>query len=128
MLWWLDVLLYIVPTLRYFGQFRSGMGARLETIYGRPRSQLDGPQLLKIHEDYVRASVPAERLFFFNVADGWEPLCRILDVPIPDEPFPRANDSAAMQDFFNGIVKDALMRWTILLGALVLFALVYMFA
>lgn len=120
-------MLYIVPTLRYFGQFREGMGARLEKIYGRQRSELDGPQLLRIHEDYVRASVPEERLFFYNVVDGWEPLCRILDVPVPDEPFPHANDSAAMQDFFEGIVKDALLRWMILLGALVLMGLIYSF-
>ncbi len=26
--------------------------------------------------------------------DGWEPLCRFLDVPVPDEPFPHRNDTA----------------------------------
>lgn len=28
----------------------------------------------------------------FSVKDGWEPLCRFLDVPIPDEPFPHVNE------------------------------------
>ncbi len=29
--------------------------------------------------------------------EGWEPLCKFLGVPVPDEPFPRANDTAEMQ-------------------------------
>jgi hypothetical protein len=28
----------------------------------------------------------------FEVKEGWEPLCRFLDAPIPDEPFPHIND------------------------------------
>lgn len=118
--------MYIVPTLRYFGQFRRGMGSRLEHIYGRPRSELGGPELLQIHEDYVRTSVAKDRLFFYDVSDGWEPLCKILNVPVPDEPFPRANDSGAMQEFFEGIVKDAAMRWVALLGALALLLAFYL--
>jgi hypothetical protein len=26
-----------------------------------------------------------------DVAEGWEPLCRFLGVPVPEEPFPRIN-------------------------------------
>ena len=29
-----------------------------------------------------------EKLLFFNVKDGWEPLCKFLDLPTPKEPFP----------------------------------------
>lgn len=39
----------------------------------------------------VRAAIPAERLLVFDVAQGWEPLCSFLDVPVPDIPFPRTN-------------------------------------
>lgn len=39
----------------------------------------------------VRSTIPAERLLVFHVADGWEPLCRFLDVPVPDQPFPHQN-------------------------------------
>ena len=28
----------------------------------------------------------------FSVKDGWEPLCRFLDVPVPNEPFPHVNE------------------------------------
>lgn len=39
----------------------------------------------------VRAAIPAERLLVFDVAQGWEPLCAFLGVPVPDQPFPRSN-------------------------------------
>lgn len=39
----------------------------------------------------VREIIPAERLLVFHVADGWEPLCRFLDVPVPSRPFPHHN-------------------------------------
>ena len=44
----------------------------------------------------VKKTVPKERLLIFNVKEGWEPLCTFLDVPIPDQPFPRTNDTAQM--------------------------------
>ena len=43
------------------------------------------------HEEYVKKTVPADRLLVFEAAQGWEPLCRFLDRPVPDEPFPRVN-------------------------------------
>jgi hypothetical protein len=44
------------------------------------------------HNETVRREVPADRLLVFEVAQGWQPLCEFLDVPVPDEPFPRSND------------------------------------
>ena len=41
------------------------------------------------HYDAVRAAVPADRLVEWSVNDGWTPICKLLDVPVPDEPFPR---------------------------------------
>lgn len=43
------------------------------------------------HNDAVRASVPADRLLEWRPADGWEPICRALQLPVPDEPFPHVN-------------------------------------
>ncbi|PBP15841.1 hypothetical protein BUE80_DR013433 [Diplocarpon rosae] len=110
-LWWLDLVFWPMPTLRLFGRWRDTIGERLETVYRTSKRNLDGPQLLEYHESYIRRVVPPARLFFFNVQDGWEPLCKILNCPVPNEPFPRANDGQAMQDFFEGLVKAAAVRW-----------------
>jgi Sulfotransferase domain len=41
--------------------------------------------------------VPPERLLVYEVGDGWEPLCRFLGVPVPDEPFPHVNATEAFR-------------------------------
>jgi hypothetical protein len=43
------------------------------------------------HNERVRREAPADRLLDWRAADGWEPLCRALDLPVPDEPFPHVN-------------------------------------
>ncbi len=43
------------------------------------------------HNERVAKVVPADRLLVFSATQGWEPLCKALDLPIPDEPFPKAN-------------------------------------
>jgi len=43
------------------------------------------------HTAEVQESIPAHRLLTYDVLEGWEPLCRFLDVPVPDTPFPRLN-------------------------------------
>ena len=43
------------------------------------------------HNAEVRAGVAPERLLTWNAKEGWEPLCRALGKPIPDQPFPWVN-------------------------------------
>jgi hypothetical protein len=43
------------------------------------------------HNADVRATIPPERLLDWRVQDGWEPLCRALNLPVPDMPFPWTN-------------------------------------
>jgi Sulfotransferase domain len=43
------------------------------------------------HCDGVRRAFGEERLLVFEARQGWEPLCRFLEVPVPDTPYPRAN-------------------------------------
>jgi len=54
------------------------------------------------HCDAVRATIPADQLLEFEVKDGWKPLCDFLDVPVPDEPFPRTNHREEFWDRVNG--------------------------
>jgi hypothetical protein len=43
------------------------------------------------HNAAVRAGVPKERLLEWTAADGWEPICERLGLPVPAEPFPKVN-------------------------------------
>ena len=49
------------------------------------------------HNDEVRRVIPASRLLVFNVAEGWEPLCKLLGVPVPATPFPSVNSTEEFQ-------------------------------
>ncbi len=49
------------------------------------------------HIQEVRDTIDPARLLVFDVREGWEPLCRFLEVPVPTDPFPRVNDTASTQ-------------------------------
>lgn len=53
----------------------------------------------------VQATISDERLLTFDVREGWKPLCAFLDVPVPDEPFPRVNDTQATKDIIARIME-----------------------
>lgn len=54
------------------------------------------------HNDDVRRTAPADRLLVFDVAQGWEPLCAFLGVPVPDAPFPHHNLRADFWEVLGG--------------------------
>jgi hypothetical protein len=43
------------------------------------------------HTADVRKRAATSRLLEWRAQDGWEPLCKALGVPVPDEPFPVTN-------------------------------------
>jgi hypothetical protein len=43
------------------------------------------------HNARVRQTIAPERLLVYEVAQGWEPLCDFLGVPVPSEPMPKVN-------------------------------------
>jgi hypothetical protein len=50
------------------------------------------------HIAQVKEQVPEQRLLVYEVSQGWEPLCRFLEVEIPqDKAFPRLNDREAFR-------------------------------
>lgn len=57
------------------------------------------------HNCEVIANIPRENLLVFDVADGWEPLCRFLNVAVPDHPFPRTNSSGHFSHMKNVTLK-----------------------
>jgi Sulfotransferase domain len=63
------------------------------------------------YQEEVKSSVPADRLLVWSVQDGWEPLCEFLEVPVPDMPFPRLNDSKEFRDRIIDGALIALQQW-----------------
>jgi hypothetical protein len=49
-------------------------------------------QEYNMHLEYIRRIVPTDRLIEFQAGDGWDGLCRSLNVPVPNVPFPRKNE------------------------------------
>ena len=68
-----------------------------ETFDNRFEDKAHAIEVFKRHTQEVRDAIDPARLLVFDVREGWAPLCRFLDVPIPDEPFPRLNDTATTQ-------------------------------
>ena len=54
------------------------------------------------NNEKVRDTIPADRLLVFTPTDGWEPLCRFLEVDIPDGDFPRSHARDEFWAHFGG--------------------------
>ena len=74
--------------------------------------ELDEPVLAREMERYnaeVQATFPDALVW--TASDGWEPICELLDLPVPDEPFPHVNDSGGFEGMLVGSSLDAISAW-----------------
>lgn len=82
------------------------------TFHGRFTDKQHAIDVFNRHNEEVRRVVPPERLLVYDVKQGWEPLCRFLGVPVPqDKPFPHLNETAEFQQRIGrraGILRLAL--------------------
>jgi len=65
-----------------------------QTFGGRLADRVHARRVFDAHNQAVIDAIPAPRLLIYEPGDGWEPLCRFLDVPVPGEAFPHLNDTA----------------------------------
>ena len=74
------------------GELPPGIPGRMnEAIRKGEQTAVD---FFKSHRDEVCSHVHSSQLLVFDVQEGWEPLCKFLDVPVPDTPFPNINKTA----------------------------------
>ncbi|CAJ0554866.1 Ff.00g133790.m01.CDS01 [Fusarium sp. VM40] len=112
--WFLRFVLFPVPSLRYFVDYIDALRQQWFLKYGEtePVTSSSYDQ----HITWLKEKVPENRLVFLQVHDGWEPLCKALDLPVPkDVPFPRINDSQAIDNFAKRHVTRGLVRWGVIL-------------
>lgn len=58
------------------------------------------------HYEEVRKIVPENQRIEFEASQGWEPLCKFLGKEIPNEPFPRLNDSKTIvENLDKGVIE-----------------------
>ena len=80
----------------------GGAVIRKVIFSGRPEDRAHAIAVYNRHNAHVRASVAPERLLVHEIGDGWQPLCRFLRLPVPDQPFPRSNST---DEFTSHILK-----------------------
>ena len=96
-IWWQSMEATILPVARKALAPDWGEGRDLLTLFERFTGTLlwDDPARLMAayewHNEGVRTTVPARRLLEWQATDGWEPICRALELPIPSSPFPWTN-------------------------------------
>ena len=72
----------------------------------------------------VKQFVPKDRLLIMDRKDGWDPICKFLNLPVPNEPFPHR---ISMNDAFNAYGTNLkLIRNTLLFGSLLAVVLPFM--
>ena len=76
--------------------------------HGQAEMQEKARQAYRDHYALVRHVTPKGRLLEYKLTDGWGPLCEFLGKPVPDVPFPRVNDSEALQELLAIIIKRGL--------------------
>jgi hypothetical protein len=65
---------------------------------------------LEAHNAAVIAGLEPQRLLVYDVADGWEPLCAFLGVPVPPAAFPHLNPRAEFSAELRSRAPDVRRR------------------
>ncbi|KXJ86204.1 P-loop containing nucleoside triphosphate hydrolase protein [Microdochium bolleyi] len=110
-LWWLKAATYPIPGWRWLPYLIDEFAASAKQLSRRQH-------ILANYYDRVRSATTKGQLLEMELSEGWEPLCRFLDVPVPDQPFPRANDTAAMEKTAGAVVARIAQVWLGILGVL----------
>lgn len=93
-------------------QMPDDVQAMIETsIASMFGGRVNDPEICKAvyeaHNEAVIRTIPAERLLVYQAGAGWEPLCAFLGCPVPDEPYPKANNGDEFQDMVDR-AKDSM--------------------
>lgn len=110
----MKLLTRLLPPLRRFLAMNERMIWQ-GNFGGRFEDRAHAIAVFNQHNAEVIRSVPAERLLVFDVKQGWEPLCRFLEVPTPSIPFPHLNDTRTFRWLFR--LVDGLVVGSAVIGA-----------
>ncbi|KAF7189010.1 hypothetical protein HII31_09633 [Pseudocercospora fuligena] len=115
----LPFMIYLVPVVRYFPSYITALQkGRWEELYSKDGEKWSyGQDVWERHLGYLDRVVGKDKVVFFDVREGWVPLCQALrkDVPV-DQEFPRINDGNAIERFAGEQLRRGLVRWAVVVG------------
>lgn len=79
----------------------------------------NGKEVFHEHYATVRRLVPKERLLEYQVAEGWGPLCEFLGCEVPQQPFPRSNETAETVKMIKQLMVFEMKKTLRVLGPVV---------
>lgn len=123
-LWQFKVLKAVIPMMRKFGNMSSNLIWK-RNHKGTMDNKADAIACYNAHIEEVKAHVPPDRLLIFTVDQGWEPLCKFLNVPVPSTPFPNVNDRAEIKKTIADFTKGAYVILGI--GIVLVIAVLFLF-
>jgi len=104
----------------HFHWAEAWMGIRREQglLMGREEMRAKAKGFYESHYEHVKEVTPEGRLLEYKLGTGWRPLCEFLGIEnVPNVPFPRVNESAAMdakmKQFLRNGVKSVLWHFGI---------------
>ncbi|KAI1268645.1 hypothetical protein F5Y18DRAFT_237521 [Xylariaceae sp. FL1019] len=117
--WWLSLVMAPIPGWRHVPTLGDEYSRTFMALAGMEPgkgtvadlAKRGGPYMLEAHMDMVRRVVPKHRLLEYELSEGWEPLCKFLKVPVPNEPFPRANDANAAEEYSKTVLWKVAQVW-----------------
>lgn len=99
-----------MPLPPHISEMFSAAMRGFEKRYGSRLAEKDASiAAYRRNNQRVRELIPADRLLVFNVADGWDPLCAHLGVPVPAEPFPNTHPREEFWEELGGEPSDQLI-------------------
>ncbi|KAJ7209583.1 P-loop containing nucleoside triphosphate hydrolase protein [Mycena pura] len=122
---WLPYLMWPIPGWRWFPSLSLEFGRSTRNILADGTKEANpkpSTRLLLNWNRMVREMVPPEKLLVMDLTEGWEPLCKFLEVPVPNEPLPKANDSDAASKAAKDITRRIFQIWAMGLGTVLVVA------
>ncbi|KPI40047.1 uncharacterized protein AB675_11413 [Cyphellophora attinorum] len=123
--WILGGLFFWVKGARHMPRIYDGMECVWAWRYG-PGADLKVTAEAGVawdrHVEQLKECVPKDQLVFYDVREGWGPLCKALGVPeskVKGVPFPRVNDKESLEKHFEGLAKQGIQRWLMFVAVLV---------
>jgi hypothetical protein len=84
------------PAHKAFGQW--AIDVVWQPVFdGRVEDRSHAIEVFERHNASVIREVPTDQLLVFQAKDGWAPLCRFLEVDVPETPYPRTNTTEQFQ-------------------------------